>query len=163
VKKIALAAALASAACASHMPAAVHTVRITDQGGVLRLTGDDLDEAAQAAVKTMKSECRGGAFTVTALEDAQGSPRVTIPGGGDYAGMTYVPAVWRELTYACGGPGKDSPLTARVLAWAGQADAADAARLAKEEARKHEYDAYPCGNFGVCAQGGICIDGMCLQ
>lgn len=162
MKKIALAALLASAGCASHMKGTAHTVRITDQGGLIRLSGDDLDEAAQAAVKAMKSEC-DGAFTVTALEDATATPPRILGGNGEYGGMTYVPAVWRDLSYRCGGPGKDSALTARVLAWAAKADAADAAVKAKAEARRRADAPYPCGEWDLCERGGLCIEGTCQQ
>ena len=159
MKKLALAIALASVSCSAHTAGTARVVRVTDQGGLIRLQGGDLDQAAQAAVKAMKGEC-GDRFTVTALEDPGTSVPVYVPGPFDEQVEVAQP-VLRDLTYQCGGPGKASPLTARVLSWAARADQADAERLAKAEAESKSYG--PCEPSGACFSGGVCIAGQCVR
>jgi hypothetical protein len=156
VKKLSLVLALAMGGCAYHSTASARAVRITDQGGLIRMEGETLEEAAQAAVRTMKREC-GDTFTVKAIED-NGSPSWTSGHGLGDAGVRGVPAVWRDLSYDCGGQGQASPLTKRVLEWAAKADAEDAAREAERQAMQR---AYPCGDYGQCDNGGTCFAGLC--
>jgi hypothetical protein len=161
VKKLALVVAIAAVSCSAHSRGTAHAVRVTDQGGIIRLEGGDMDQAAQAAVKTMKGEC-GDRFTVTAIDDAAGSSaQGYVVAGAGFDSAEIIPAVWRELSYQCGGAGKASPLTARVLSWAARADQADAERLAKDQAMRRAYAAYPCDAEGQCADGGMCISGTC--
>jgi hypothetical protein len=149
VKKLALAVALASVSCSAHTPATAHAINVTDHGGLIRMEGGNLDEAALAAVKAIKGEC-GERFTVTSLDDPGGAGSVVLAGAGD---IRYAPPVWRDMSYQCGGPGSASPLTARVLSMAARAEAAEAERKAKEEAWWREYQSYPCGAGGPCGGG----------
>jgi hypothetical protein len=161
VKKLALAVALlSSVSCSAHTPGTARVVRVTDQGGLIRLQGGDLDQAAQAAVKAMKGEC-GDRFTVTALDDPGPSVPVYVPGPFDEQTEVTQP-VLRDLTYQCGGPGKASPLTVRVLSWAARADQADAERLARAEAANKSDASYQCDPQGECT-GGVCIAGQCVR
>ena len=159
MKKLALAIALASVSCSAHTPGTARVVRVTDQGGLIRMQGGDLDQAAQAAVKAMKGEC-SDRFTVTALEDPGPSVPAYAPGPFDEQAEVAQP-VQRDLTYQCGGPGKASPLTVRVLSWAARADQADAERLARAEAESKSYG--PCEPSGACLEGGVCIAGQCVR
>ena len=158
MKKIALAIALASLSCSAHTSGTARVVRVTDQGGIIRLQGGDLDQAAQAAVKAMKGEC-GDRFTVTALEDP--GPSVPVYAGPFDEQVEVAQPVLRDLTYQCGGPGKASPLTVRVLSWAARADHADAERLARAEAESKSYGS--CEPSGACLAGGVCIAGQCVR
>jgi hypothetical protein len=159
VKKLALAVALASISCSAHSPATAHAINVTDRGGLIRMEGGNLDEAALAAVRVIRGEC-GERFTVTSLDDPGGAGSVVVAGGGD---IKYVPPVWRDLSYQCGGPGSASPLTARVLTMAARAEAAEASAQSKEEAMRRALAAAPCDSQDQCPDGSVCIDRTCIH